>query len=169
MRKFLLLGIWMWMIAACAATPSQPQEDTLPVQGATDGAVPVVGTALPSTSQNLTMMTVTPVITEVILGERGDAGTIITLEDRDKTLVMLPGQRFSLALSPAYAWDIRVADPAIVSQAAAIKSPETIQGTFEALQPGQTELVASGDPLCRSAQPPCMQPSILFTLQIIVK
>jgi hypothetical protein len=42
------------------------------------------------------------------------------------------------------------------------------QGVYAAKQPGQTTLTASGDPVCRTAQPPCGAPSRAFRVQIVV-
>jgi hypothetical protein len=79
-----------------------------------------------------------------------------------------PGQRFLLALGEGYEWTVTVADPAIVSRVINVLVMRGAQGLYEAHGPGATTLQASGDPTCRSAQPPCGAPSRLFGISIIV-
>jgi hypothetical protein len=43
------------------------------------------------------------------------------------------------------------------------------QGVYQALAPGSTTLSATGDPQCRTAQPPCENPSTVFSITIIVQ
>jgi hypothetical protein len=42
------------------------------------------------------------------------------------------------------------------------------QGLYEGRKAGEATLTAIGDPLCRSTNPPCMVPSISYTLNVQV-
>jgi hypothetical protein len=94
--------------------------------------------------------------------------SIVSIAENGKTLAFASGQRFVLFLDQGYAWQITIADPAIVALLDERAPLPDAQGYFEALQPGQTKISASGDPLCRAAKPPCMMPSILFDITIMV-
>jgi hypothetical protein len=61
-----------------------------------------------------------------------------------------------------------VDDPAVVSRVVNVLTIRGSQGLYEARQPGRTTLNATGDPICRQAQPPCGAPSRLFRLQVVV-
>ena len=98
-----------------------------------------------------------------------DGNQTVTMADNGKTLTFKPGQRFVLMLGETYQWTLDINNPAVVSQVMGLMPVRGSQGVFEAHQAGQTTLTASGDPLCRSAQPPCMMPSILFEITIVVQ
>lgn len=93
----------------------------------------------------------------------------ITLADQGKTLTLAPGQRFLLDLGEGFDWSPVVGDPAIVSRVPNISVIRGAQGIYEAHAPGQTTLTVTGDPTCRQSTPPCMAPSRMFSLTIVVK
>ncbi len=93
----------------------------------------------------------------------------VTLGDNGNTLVLAPGDEFLLDLGDQYTWTVTVADSTVVGRVLNITVIKGAQGVYQALKSGDTVLTASGDPLCRQATPPCEQPSILFTLQIVVQ
>jgi hypothetical protein len=93
----------------------------------------------------------------------------VTLADAGSTLTLRPGERFVLALGEQYDWQVTVADPAVVSRVVNITPIRGSQGVYEAQESGQTTLNASGEPACRKAQPPCMMPSRLFQVQVVVQ
>lgn len=93
----------------------------------------------------------------------------ITLADSGRQVSLAPGQQILFQLSENYTWKIQVADPAVLGKLQTATPPGGSQGVFEARQPGQTSLTAVGDPLCRSAKPPCAVPSIRFQIEILVQ
>ena len=105
-------------------------------------------------------------------GDSGSAqseGVVLTLETSGHTLTLKQGQTFLLKLGEAYDWQIIIADQSVVSRVKNVMVIRGAQGLYSALQPGQTELSAQGDPLCRQAKPACGMPSVLYRQTIIVE
>lgn len=94
---------------------------------------------------------------------------MVTLVNNGATITLHPGDRFVMMLGDAYDWQVTPADPAVVSRVINITPVRGSQGVYEAHKAGQTTITASGDPMCRQSQPPCMMPSILFTLNVVVQ
>jgi hypothetical protein len=94
---------------------------------------------------------------------------VLTLESSGQTLTLKSGQTFLLKLGEGYDWQIIIADQSVVSRVKNVMVIRGAQGLYTALQPGQTEFSAQGDPLCRSAKPACAQPSVLFRQTIVVQ
>ena len=92
----------------------------------------------------------------------------ITLVDNGQTLPLAIGDRFLLDLGGTYIWKVQIADPSVIAQLPTPLSPINSQGLFEAVGPGTTILTAFGDPPCRSLQPPCELPSLLFRITLVV-
>jgi photosystem II stability/assembly factor-like uncharacterized protein len=92
----------------------------------------------------------------------------VTLADDGQAITLRAGQRFLLDLGADYNWTVTVDDPAVVSRVVNVLTIRGSQGLYEAHQPGRTTLSATGDPICRQAQPPCGAPSRLFRLQVVV-
>ncbi|MGI8854234.1 MAG: hypothetical protein ACR2JW_00655 [Thermomicrobiales bacterium] len=92
----------------------------------------------------------------------------VTLADDGQTITLPHGASFLLALGSEYDWKIQVADDTVASRVPNISVIAGAQGIYAAKQPGQTTLTATGDPVCRTAQPPCSAPSRAFRLQIVV-
>jgi hypothetical protein len=82
---------------------------------------------------------------------------------------MRVGDRFLLSLGEGYDWTVAPADPSIVSQVSNVPAASGSQGVYEARKPGQTELGATGDPLCRKSRPPCGMPSRAFRIEVVVQ
>ena len=163
LQQVLIIGLVMGMLAACATVPSPTAlSDMAEPSGAQElpAAMPIVGTAISDGSQEM------PLPTATMPAEINGAQTI-TVDQNGQTLTFQPGDRFALMLGSGYTWDVGVLNPEIVDQASE-PAPAESQGLYEALQAGQTELNASGDPLCRTQKPACMMPSISFTIKIIV-
>ena len=159
---FYLIGS---LLVACAAPPaSAPQANpsATPDSQQNQAMTPIVGTAVEGGSQG--QLAATDLPPSII-----DGNQAITMADNGKTLTLQPGQRFVLMLGEGYDWNLNITNPAVVSQVMGLMPVRGSQGVFEAHQAGQTVLTASGDPLCRSAQPPCMMPSIVFEITIVVR
>jgi hypothetical protein len=97
------------------------------------------------------------------------ASQTVTLDNNGQTITLSVGERFLLKLGEEYDWTVTVADPSIVSRVVNITVVRGAQGVYEAHKPGSTTLTASGDPVCRQAQPPCGMPSILFEITMVVQ
>jgi len=172
---YILIGVYILGLTGCAPA----SEASLPIPGeslqgtaAQTFQAPSLGTAEPNLSAPLHELTTTP---ETRPG--GQPAPLPTLDERTfvvgmaengKTLTFAAGQRFILVLDQGYVWQIMNTDPTIVAPLDEPAPQTDALGYYEALQPGQTKLSASGDPLCRAAKPPCMMPSILFEITIIV-
>jgi hypothetical protein len=97
------------------------------------------------------------------------ASQIVTLDNNGQTITLKIGERFLLKLGEEYNWTVTVADPSIASRVVNITVVRDAQGVYEAHKSGSTTLTASGDPVCRQAQPPCGMPSILFEITMVVQ
>jgi photosystem II stability/assembly factor-like uncharacterized protein len=92
----------------------------------------------------------------------------VTLADDGTTLTLQVGQNFLLNLGADYEWTVSVADQTILSRLVNITVLRGAQGVYEAKQPGSTILTASGNPVCKGDQPPCVTPSRVFQVKIVV-
>lgn len=97
-------------------------------------------------------------------------GSVVTLDNDQQTIHLKTGQRFLLNLGmDSYDWTVEIQDQSIVSRVIGITVVRGAQGVYEAKAPGTTVLQASGDPFCRQSQPPCMMPSRLFKVTLVVE
>lgn len=90
-----------------------------------------------------------------------NANEIITLSDNNKTVELKVGSKITLNLGDLYDWQLSFSDNSILNQ--------DVQGVYKAVKTGDIVLTAVGDPKCRQSRPACAMPSILFTLNIVVK
>ncbi len=102
-----------------------------------------------------------------ILGPSGK--TEVTLEDSGKVFSLSVGESFLLKLGEGYDWQVESSDQTILDRVKNIAVVRGAQGVYQGVKPGKVILTASGDPVCRSSQPPCAMPSILFSMTIFVK
>lgn len=80
------------------------------------------------------------------------------------------GDSFLLNLgTDIYNWTVNVDNQDVLHLKVGVMVIKGAQGIYEALAPGTATLTATGDPLCRHAQPPCAIPSILFSVTIVVE
>ncbi|HEX7975875.1 MAG TPA: hypothetical protein VF498_15810 [Anaerolineales bacterium] len=124
---------------------------------------PQVGTAEPS----LGGLGPTPTPQPIATDENG--GLTVTLDNNGQTVTLKTGQRFLLKLGEGYDWQVEVADQAILSRVPNVTVIRGAQGLYEARQAGTTRLTASGDPVCRTAKPPCEMLSRMFEITIVVQ
>ena len=179
LRSITLTLLGVWLLTACTTPAAAPNVEPSPLPPTTATATvpespkPVIGTAEPSTSQKLPEITpsgVPPQLPVTInASTQTGAPPVLTMSDSGSRLILRPGQLFLLALDEGYNWHVQISNPQIVSPAPSADSVQGNQLVFEALQPGSTDLTASGDPPCLSETPACMMPSLLFTLIIVVK
>ena len=91
----------------------------------------------------------------------GLSGAVIGMVDNGKTFVMNIGDKIRINLDYGYGWStISDFTPAVLVGAA--------DGYF-AFARGTTTLTMAGDPVCYSSTPPCLKPSILYTITVIVQ
>jgi len=84
-----------------------------------------------------------------------------TMADNGKTFVMNIGDKIRINLDYGYGWStISDFNPAVLVG--------TADGYF-ALASGTTTLSMTGDPTCYSLTSPCLMPSIMFTITVIVQ
>jgi predicted secreted protein len=93
----------------------------------------------------------------------------MTLADDGHTLTLHAGQSFLLKLGEGYDWNVTVSDQSVVSRKVNVLTVRGAQGIYDAHKAGTTTLTATGDPVCRNANPPCAQASRQFHIQIIVQ
>ena len=94
----------------------------------------------------------------------------LTMQDNGGTFRMKVGESFLLNLGlDGYDWTVSIGDENILRLRAGVMVIKGAQGIFEALAPGTTSFAASGDPVCLKSTPPCMMPSILFEITVIVE
>ncbi len=94
----------------------------------------------------------------------------ITLADQGKTFVMHPGESFILNLGVGvYDWSVEVDNPAVLSRELNMAVINGAQGIYLAHNPGTAKLTAVGNPQCLNSTPPCLAPSILFEITVIVQ
>jgi hypothetical protein len=94
-------------------------------------------------------------------------GRNITQADNGGILILQVGERFLLKLGEGYDWTVEITDQTVLQRVIDVAIVKDSQGVYEAINSGQSELKASGDPLCRKQKPPCGMPSIQF--QMLVK
>ena len=84
-----------------------------------------------------------------------------TMADNGKTFVLNIGDEIRINLDYAYGWTITSDfNPAILIGAGA---------GYHAIASGTTTLTMNGDPVCYSSTPPCLMPSILYTITVTVR
>lgn len=92
----------------------------------------------------------------------------VTLADNGKTINMNSGDGFMLNLgSDVYDWSVQVDNENILGLEQ--DNVTGIVGIFRARAPGSAILTAFGNPKCINSTPPCMSPSIMFTITVIVQ
>jgi hypothetical protein len=152
---------------AAAGTPTPTLTGTPSATGTTaSGTVVVIGTGIANAGVTPTSSSVA---TSTQSGSAGAAQRAVTLADDGQTIRLRVGERFLLNLGEGYDWTVDVDDQSIVSRVVNVLTVRGSQGLFEAHRPGSTTLRALGDLPCRQAKPPCMVPTRVFRLQIVVQ
>jgi len=149
----LIVFLVMLALAACAPLTAQTGQNTsTPVTTPTGTPVPPA-------------MTETPTPGGIPTGEPSNT---VTLSDNNQTITLHVNDTFLLKLGNDYQWNIQIDHPKVVSRVVNIMVVRGAQGVYRAHEAGTATLTATGDPTCRQATPPCMIPSIQFTLHIQV-
>jgi len=94
----------------------------------------------------------------------------ITLADNGKTFILHSGDSFLLNLGmDTFDWTVDIDNQNVISRVKGVMVIRGAQGIYEANGPGQAQLTAVGEPLCRNSVPECAMPSILFRVTLIVQ
>jgi hypothetical protein len=122
----------------------------------------------PSTATNLILSGRAKPLQSVHTGQDQSENKIITLTDNGKSINLRNGEKFLLKLGDNYNWNVEIDNQAVVSRVMNIMVVKGAQGVYEARSPGLATLTGIGDPLCHTAVPACMIPSIYFQLDVVV-
>jgi len=83
-----------------------------------------------------------------------------TMADNGKTFIMNIGDKLRLNLDLGYGWSaISISNPAVLVG---------VQDGYFAFTSGTATLTATGNPSCLNSTPPCLSPSIVFAITVIV-
>ena len=170
-------------LAACATPAAQNSSlpevvTTLPDIGATEvqASTAEVATTLPIVAETLT----SSISAVIVPTSTNTANTVpqiqnttsytVVLGDNSKTFNLHVGDSLLLNLgADVYDWDVSIDDQSVVSLRMGVLVIQGAQGLYDAHAPGTAIFTAAGNPKCHSATPPCMMPSILFRVMIIVQ
>ena len=156
MKKITLIGLLVMslIMSGCASRKANAQ---------TDGSVPPDGQSGPEVATTLPESGGGPIET---LPPNGGAAPVITFDDSGRTFTYAVGDTFTLDLGEGiYDWEITVDDTVFRFTT----GDGAWQGTLEALKPGTVLLTAIGNPKCLNSNPPCMMPTVLFKVTLIVE
>ena len=179
MKPLLLIFIVFLTIFVVSCTPletSQPEPTTAPVTMPVNTPPAVEATAQVS-GVEVSSATVMPLSTISATAESGagsSSGILptggVTLSDNGKTFVMHVGESFLLNLGmDIYDWTVEVDNQNVLHREMNVMVIRGAQGIYIAQTPGTAILTASGNPLCQQSKPPCMMPSLLFRVTVIVQ
>ena len=94
----------------------------------------------------------------------------LTMADHNKTHTFLKGQKVEIAIAAIdYEWFMFVPEPRVFRQVIDAKTLPGIQGVYLAHNPGQTQLEARGEPVCKLQQTSCNKQDIYFKIDVIVE
>ena len=119
------------------------------------------------------IIVIIPSTTETVSVGSNDAvpSTIeVTMADNGRTLQLNVGDGFLLNLgSDFYDWSVEIDNQAVVSRELNISVIKGAQEIYRTRSSGTATLSATGSPQCMNLTPPCMVPSILFRIDLIVQ
>jgi hypothetical protein len=188
--KFTVIWIMLLLLAqACA--PLSAEAHAAPTGTDTaqaDSSAPIVETTLPQIIEPTSGVETTPAVSTavavssavplplpLITETPSTSGNIIpeggvTLQDNGRTFTMKAGDSFLLNLgTDMYDWTVSIDNENVLHLKMGVMVIQGAQGIYDALAPGTATLTATGDPLCRQTRPPCMMPSILFSVTVVVE
>lgn len=100
-------------------------------------------------------------------GHPSDLRTI-TLADDGATVRVAVGERVLVKLGTDLEWTVQMTDPTVLVRVRGVALIVGAQGLYAAAKAGTTLVTTIGDAACRTAVPPCMVPSRLFSVTIVV-
>jgi hypothetical protein len=159
-------------LSGCGVIPGKPGGYATPFPSTLapeTAAPPVIVTAGPAATSvpasQFTLQAGTPSPIQFPPG----GGLIVGLQDQGRTVLMHSGDRFLLQLGEEFDWMITSSDDSVVERVIDVTVIRGAQGLYEGRKSGEATLNGVGDPKCRSSQPPCMAPSMIFTLHVRVE
>jgi hypothetical protein len=99
----------------------------------------------------------------------GSGLVTITRADAGATIRLAVKQRVLVKLGTALEWTVTIGNEAVLARVPGITLVRGAQGLFEARKAGRATIYAVGDAACRKATPPCMVPSLLVTVRVVIK
>lgn len=96
------------------------------------------------------------------------SGRRVTLTENNAVIQLRVGETFLLYLGQDRNWTVSVDNTAVVTRVMSVVVIQGAQGIYEARAAGRAVLTATGDLPCRSVQPPCLAPSLLFRITVVV-
>lgn len=193
-RAFLIFLVTLPVIlSACAASSAQssppavvetsptamPSPTLAIAMAVTDTPQPIsTQTSAVETSTLLPVLTETPIPQVIVVAlptstdsintlpdHPSPAAYAVTLNDNGGTFNLRVGDNILLDLGvEMYDWNVGIDNPSALNRR--IGDAQII---FDALSSGTANLTAVGNPKCINSTPPCMMPSILFEITIIVQ
>ena len=100
-------------------------------------------------------------------GHASDLRTI-TLADDGATVSVAVGEQVLVKLGTDLVWTVQISDPTVLVRVRGVALIVGAQGLYAAAKAGTTLVTAIGDAACRTAVPPCMVPTRLFSVTIVV-
>lgn len=91
----------------------------------------------------------------------------LTMADNGTTLNVQVGDSIELRLDPSFTWSVSISDPNVLHHPP-VALVRGVQALYQAAEPGQDTITATGDPPCRQATPACGAPSVAFSATIVV-
>jgi hypothetical protein len=156
-------------LPATAAPPAPPAPTASPISASTTTPTQAAApTVQPAISQPATSRPLVTIATEQPTASLRTPG-VITLADQGRTIQIAIGETFRLQLGTLHRWAVPITDEQVLERIVDPTAGADVQAVYRALAPGQTTLKAVGEPTCRDATPPCMLPTIQFTVTILVQ
>lgn len=157
MKKTAAIGLLVVSLVLTACAPKNANAQS-------DGSVPPDGMSGPEVATTLPESGGGPIEP---LPANGGAAPTITLDDNGRIFTYAVGDTFTLDLGAGiYDWEIPMDELTIFSFKA---GKGDVQGTLEALKAGTVVLTAIGNPKCLQSNPPCLMPTVLFRVTLIVE
>lgn len=98
------------------------------------------------------------------------SGLTITLDDAGKTISLTVGEKFQVALKKSgFKWTVNRFDSSVVTKLPDPPAVSDAQGIFQALAAGTTQFSAVGELPCHKSTPPCLAPTLVFQVTLIVQ
>jgi len=173
--NLLLAAVIVFALSGCASLAGQGMGNsstavaaTLTPQYPTMPAI-VVGTAEPAGTIVAVPAETLPAGTPAPITFPAGGGLIVGLQDQGKTVVMHVGDRFLLQLGDVFLWTVTSSDDSVVGRVINVMVIKGAQGLYEGRKAGEATITAIGDPFCRSSSPPCMTPSISYTIHVQIE
>lgn len=98
------------------------------------------------------------------------SGLTITIDDGGKTINLRVGDRFEVLLKKeVYEWAVADLDANLITRLPNDPAGAGSQGIFQAVKAGRTQLEAVGELPCHKSVPPCLAPSLLFEVTLVIE